>query len=721
MRKLLSKLFGQAADKKVEANVTNSPSPQNDQAERKQKANLAIEQGDFNTAASLLKEAIADESENVDLYTNLGFCLMQQGKIPETEPVLREALRLNPSHIDAHFMLASVLAHQNKLDDAIFEYQRVLELNAGFIYAYKDLAALYMRRQEIDQALEVLDKGINQSQDFIDLHYIKAEIHSNQNQLPQAISSYLHVLRLNPDFSAATLQLAAVYERNAEIEKAIEILSQLHHKQNTDIPTLLHLGRLEMMTKRDKEALVHFEMVVKLDPSSVEGLANYGVMLQADRKLEEALKQYDAALAINPQLAPLWHNKGKIAYDQKRFEDSSQFIRRALELSPHNADAIHHLGIALAGLERYEEAIAQFDLALSLNPQHAFSYFDRGRNYLRLEQYEEALIDLKRAVEIDPQFPEANFELGFANLALGNLEAGFKGYEWRWRCSPLKERLRPFSKPQWQGQRDIQGKTILLYGEQGLGDMIQLIRYVTEVANLGARVILEIHAPLIRLFEKFPGVAEIYKAGDILPSYDLRAPIMSLPYLFKTNLETIPFKENYFDSKQLQQAAKHDWSADIKPSARKKIGVTWAGNRDFMHDRKRSVPFTMFSSIFSQDADFYCLQKELSDQDLEQLKTFPNIPFLGAKLTDMLETAALISHLDLVITVDTSIAHLAGAMGKEVWIMLPFNPDWRWLLKRKDSPWYAHARLFRQATIYDWAGVTQEIKHQLSECLQSKS
>ena len=720
MRKLLSKLFGQSSEEKADVQVAITPPVQDTQAERKQQANLAIEQGRFDTAVDLLNEAITNEADNVDLYTNLGFCLMQLGRIPEAEPVLRTALNHNPSHLDAHFMLASVLAFQNKLDDAISEYQRVLQLNTGFIYAYKDLATLYLRRQEIEQALALLDQGISHAPDFIDLHFIKAEIHNNQNQLTQAIASYLNVLRLNPDFSAATLQLAAAYERNAEIDKAIAVLLQLHQKQNADIPTLLQLGRLEMMTKRDKEALSHFEMVVKLDPTSIEGLANYGVMLQAHSKSEEALKQYDAALALNPQLAPLWHNKGKIAYDDKRYEDSIQFITRALELDPNNADAIHHLGIALAGLERYTEAIAQFDLAISLNPDHAFAYFDRGRNYLRLEQYEKALVDLKHAVKLDPQLPEANFELGFANLALGDLEAGFKGYEWRWLCSPLKERPRLFTKPQWQGQRDIQGKTILLYAEQGLGDMIQLMRYVTEVANLGARVILEIHPPLIRLFEKFPGVAEIYRGGDILPPYDLRAPIMSLPYLFRTRLETIPFKENYFDYKQLQQAAKHDWSAEVKPSTRKKIGVTWAGNPDFMHDKKRSVPFSMFSGIFSQEADFYCLQKELSAQDLQQLSAFPAIPFLGDKLSDMLETAAFISHLDLVITVDTSIAHLAGAMGKEVWIMLPFNPDWRWLLNRKDSPWYAHARLFRQTKMYDWTGVVHEINQELNARLQLK-
>ncbi len=271
---------------------------------------------------------------------------------------------------------------------------------------------------------------------------------------------------------------------------------------------------------------------------------------------------------------------------------------------------------------------------------------------------------------------------------------------------------RSFSAPQWFGAEPIRGKTILLHAEQGLGDTLQFVRYVSRVAAQGARVVLEVQPALKDLISGIEGPAEVIARGEDLPEFDIHCPLLSLPLAFGTRLDTIPADIPYLTVPPDRITA---WSSHLERSALHRVGLAWSGGRTHRNDHNRSIALTHLAPLFADpQIQFVSLQQELRDGDLEILQANPQIVHFGDELHDFADTAAVVSELDVVISVDTSVAHLAGALGKPVWILLPFAPDWRWLLDRKDSPWYPTARLFRQPKIADWDGVIECVRQELS-------
>jgi tetratricopeptide (TPR) repeat protein len=346
---------------------------------------------------------------------------------------------------------------------------------------------------------------------------------------------------------------------------------------------------------------------------------------------------------------------------------------------------------------------------LQIKPDSTNAMVNRGNALRYLGRFDEAIASFDRALAIEPELAEAHWNKGLLLLSRGDFENGLAEYEWRWRRED-EFKPRDFAQPQWQGG-DLAGKTILLHAEQGFGDSIQFLRYVPLVVAKGARVVLELPDALMPLVGRIDGVITMVGRGQRLPDFDLHCPLLSLPLAFGTTLSSIPPFTPY-----LQPPAERmtKWRVLIPRTGRPRVGLVWSGKPSHKNDRNRSIAFVRLSPLLARPGiDFVSLQREYRESDRASLATFPNLLRLDAALSDFADTAAVIESLDLVITVDTAVAHLAGAMGKPVWILLSAVLDWRWLLEREDSPWYPTARLFRQTEIGRWDSVINRVALEL--------
>ena len=467
---------------------------------------------------------------------------------------------------------------------------------------------------------------------------------------------------------------------------------------------------------RPDEALASYDKALALRPDYPEALNNRGVTLFWLNRLDEALASYDKAIALKADDAEALNNRGVVLMELNRLDEALASYDRAIALKPDYADALDNRGSVLRKLNRLDEALASHDAAIALQPECADAFYNRGNALKELNRPDEALASYDRAIALAPDHAEAHWNESLLRLLTGDFERGWPKYEWRWKSKALALRNRNFSQPLWLGADPIHGKTILLHGEQGLGDTIQFCRYAPLVAARGARVIMEVDESLRDLVSGLAGVSRCVSKGDTLPEFDLHCPLLSLPLAFGTRLETIPSTTPYLLAPAPAVAS---WAARLAGKARPRIGMVWSGAPRHREDRNRSIALRTLLPLLDVAATFVSLQRDVRADDAQLLQERSDILHFGGDLRTFSDTAALISHLDLVVTVDTSVAHLAGALGRPVWILLPFIPDWRWLLDRSDSPWYPTARLFRQAASREWQGVVKHIHAELRDWIES--
>jgi Flp pilus assembly protein TadD len=465
------------------------------------------------------------------------------------------------------------------------------------------------------------------------------------------------------------------------------------------------LGRFE-------EALKFFTQAGAVQPNNFAVQFNRGKALKELKRYDEALSAYEQALSLKPDFAEAYNNRGNVLKDLKRYDEALVSYGKATVLKPDYANAYNNQGATLVILQRHDEALASYDKALSLHPAYAEAYNNRGTALEHLRRYDEALASYSKAIELKPDFAEARYHKGMLSLLLGNFADGWRLHEWRWQTAQLQDFAKNFKQPLWLGDPPIAGKTILLHSEQGLGDTIQFARYVPMVEALGATVILGVPVDLLALFHTLEGHFTLIAEGDALPGFDLHCPLMSLPLAFGTTLDSIPARIPYLAADPQKQRA---WQGRLGPKVRPRLGLVWSGNPHHINDRYRSMSLRTLAPLLKEDFEFHSLQKALRAEDWAALADFPQLHSHSEALHDFTDTAALVAELDGVITIDTSVAHLAGALGKPVWILLPYVADYRWLTQRNDSPWYPTARLFRQNSIGDWSNVIEDVIHGLHE------
>ena len=405
-------------------------------------------------------------------------------------------------------------------------------------------------------------------------------------------------------------------------------------------------------------------------------------------------------------------DEGIVLGRQGRLDDAAAMFRHALAADPQHPRAYANLAVALERLGRLDESLAAARRAIELAPGDANPHHTLGKTLVKLNRLSEAIASLRRAVQLAPNDAEAHGSLAKALLLSGDFKHGWVEYEWRWKAPSFVEPRRVFAQPQWTGVARLAGKTILLHHEQGFGDTIQFIRYVPMLAQRGADVIVQAPRELVELIRHMPAAPDVIPIGGSLPQFDFHIPLMSLPLAMNTTLKTIPAQVPY-----LAAAPKvaQVWAERVKndgPGVR--VGLAWAGRATHQDDLQRSMPLHKLAPLSSApNVTFYSLQKWDPNHEVQNPPPGMRLIDAAPRLFDFSDSAALIANLDLVIAVDTAVAHLAGAMGKPVWLLLPFSPDFRWLLERSDSPWYPTMRLFRQPRPGDWdpviAAVAQEL------------
>jgi tetratricopeptide (TPR) repeat protein len=575
--------------------------------------------------------------------------------------------------------------------------------------------------------------------------------HYEAGRLPEAQRSYQRALQLDPGQPDALHMLGIIALQLGEHELSLQMIARAIRGRPSDPHFLNNFGVVNLGLNRLEEALEGFERALAIEPDFCDALRNRGNALQALGRHDEALASYDRALAIRPDYAEALNNRGLVLHEFGRYEEALASYGKALTINPRSAEALSNRGTALEQLKRYDEALASHDQALAIQPEAPEVLANRSDILRVLDRCDEALASSEKALKVRPGFAEALVSRGNAlqalgrcdealasyqqalavkpgdagahwnaavcRLLLGDFARGWREYEWRWESRDLRAARRNFSPPLWLGKEDISGKSVLLHAEQGLGDTIQFARYAQAVAGKGARVFLEVQPALGSLLSDVSGAYKVLRRGDPLPGFDFHCPLMSAPLAFDTRLETIPADGPYLRAKD---AAVQRWENILGRKSAPRIGIAWSGSPAHRNDRNRSMALSRLMPLKSLGATLVSLQNEARAGDENMLQGDWQILHFGPQLGNFSDTAALVSLLDLVISVDTAVAHLAGALGTPVWILLPFAPDWRWLLHREDSPWYPTARLYRQPRAGDWDSVLGRVKRDLASYLAGR-
>jgi tetratricopeptide (TPR) repeat protein len=468
---------------------------------------------------------------------------------------------------------------------------------------------------------------------------------------------------------------------------------------------LLRLGRFE-------DVLATLDRALQLKADDVGLLADRVTTLVKLGRNAEALTGCARLLSLAPGSADVWNLRGTIHDALGRNHEGLADYERALALRPEFPEALSNRAHDLRILARYDEALEGYGRAIAAMPELADAWNGRGNLFQEINRDEDALADYRRALELRPDFAGAHMNEGLCRLRLGDFESGWSKHEWRWRVRDLYPAAREFAQPKWQGTENLAGKEILLHAEQGFGDSIQFVRYVPLVAATGATVLLEVPDELVSLVSGLSGVSRVITLAQRPPSFDFHCPLLSLPAAFGTKLATIPASIPYLEASAERVRR---WQTRLGQTKKLRIGLAWSGNATHKNDQNRSIALARLAPLLSlPGAEFLSLQKGVRPEDAAVMKDLP-ITDIAGELGDFADTAAVVSLVDLVIAVDTSVVHLAGALGRPVWILLPFSPDWRWLQSRDDSPWYPTARLFRQSAIGDWEGVIRNVKKELAK------
>jgi tetratricopeptide (TPR) repeat protein len=536
-------------------------------------------------------------------------------------------------------------------------------------------------------------------------------IAAHQNgRIREAEATYRVILDDNPDNAEALALLGALCLQRGDLDEALRLI--VRSLEINPAQPVAHNNRgvvLQQLGKFDK-AVESFDRAISLGADTPEIYYNRAAAQQALERYTEALADYDRALARRADYPFAYNNRGNVLRALGRGHEALKSYDQAIALKPDFADAHNNRGNVLRRLKHPEEALAAYARALEFRPDFAAAHYNRGVAMQDLNRPGEAIAAFDSAIALHPDYADAQWSKGTIKLLQGEFKHGWRLYEWRWKRPDYLAPRADFAQPLWHGE-PIEGKTVLLRAEQGYGDTIQFCRYAKLVAARGANVILQVQQPLRSLLSSLDGIQRVLAQGEGVPPFDYHCPLLSLPLVFGTDLDSIPADIPYLKPPADRLA---HWQAALGESKKPRIGIAWAGSRKHLNDYHRSVVLLNLVPIFGADAEFFSLQKDLHPADKVLLAGLPQIANIGENFADFADAAAAIAQFDIIISVDTVIAHLAGALGKPVWIMLPFAPEWRWLQKRSDSPWYPTARLFRQPKFNDWPGAIEAVRAALA-------
>lgn len=598
------------------------------------------------------------------------------GRLDEAKQLYLEVLAIDVRHAKSLYGLGLIAHQAGGLDAAAKMMQRAIEVNPRESAYHRSLGAVLKEQRRFDEALAVYGVALSLKSEDEEAHYNLAEILREQGKLQDAERHYRRALELNPACSATYQNLGIVLRRLGRLEEAATSFARALELEPDNVAALNNVGNLLLNSGKAEGARAAFERVVQLAPELAEARNGLGAALQDLGDLDGAEASYREALRLKPELAEARCNLGNLAKRRGQLDTAKLHYEQAAALNPGLVEARSNLGLIAQSQGKLAEAREHFD----------------------------------RAIALDPGSADAPWNLCLLDLLEGKLETGWKDYEIRY--ARPQSAPRRFPGPLWRGE-SLNGARILLHSEQGLGDTLQFLRYVPLVQAAGGAVILDVQAPVRRLAEGMAGVT-LRAEDDAMPEYAWQCPLMGLPLAFGTTLATVPREVPYLTVPQpvLEAANVLEWPQDAL-----RVGLVWSGNPEHKEDRYRSVSLAQLEPVLRvKGVRFFSLQ--LGTPATQQSEMGSPITDLGGAIQDFADTAALVTHLDLVITVDTAVAHLAGALAKPVWVLLPFAPDWRWLTERADSPWYPTMRLFRPPAILAWEPVLGRVRRELEEMVR---
>ena len=718
-------------------------------ASRIVEGNALLERDDFLAAANCYRDAITIEPENAEAHCSLGIALRATGDVPQAEIHLMRALSLDANLVDAHFVLGDLFLAKGLPDVAATHWHHALDIAPDFEAAYLALCRLLAAKGAFGAARQLVSDGIAHLPASADLHFYLGNLQFQDKQYDAAANSYRTALGEQPKRAEILANLGLALLQLGQAGDAAEAFRQTVAIEPHNVEAYFNLGNVLFGQERIADAVDAYRIATTLAPERQEIHGNLGSALLRQGSGMAAIESLRHALALAPASVPAHYNLGAALQSLGRLDEAVEAYRAALAIDPAHSESLFNLGTLLETEGDLAMALQCYEKVTLLDPGHAAAYCNLGRTYQALHRLDDALACYRKALHADanltvarinmsdvfisqtryadavascdailatqPAHADARFNKSVALLAMGEYRAGWHEYESRWHCTGAETKP-TFPHSEWDGQQSLAGKTILLYTEQGLGDTLQFIRYASLVAQRGAIVHVLAPQPLQTLVAGCAGVAAVFTPGQLLAPFDYHCALMSLPLLLGTTLANIPADVPYLTG---SVEKKRHWQGRLDSLGSKaalRVGLAWAGNpRKHQRaaqatDRMRSLRFDQIAPLLEvadvDNVEFFSLQ--LGDEAVAQLNGDPRVIDFTADLHDFEDTAALMSNLDLVISVDTSVVHLAGAIGKPVWVLNRYNTCWRWLTGRRDSPWYPTARLFRQPSLGDWASVIAE-------------
>ncbi len=640
-----------------------------------------------------------------------GLTLQQQGKLAEAARLYEDILAADKTHVAALHCLGAIAYQTGNLERAVTLIANAVRINPKIASAdpYRGAALNQLNRHE--EALAICNEAITLKPDFAEAHYNRGNALYGLGRPDEALASYDRAIAIRPDFAEAWSNRGNVLQNLKRLDDALVSCDKAIARKPNYAPAHYNRGNALYDLRRFDEALASYNRAIELKPDYAQAFYNRGKALADLKRPEDALASYDKAIALKPDYAQAWCNRGNLLNDTRRFEEALASYDKAIALKPDYAEAWSNKGTALQYLNRLDEAMADHDKAVALKPDYAEAWCNRGSVLNCLKRPEDALAAFNRAIALKPDFGQAYFNRAITELGLGDMENGWRDYEWRRKIVEMSGN-RVFPRPLLTSAADARGKTVLVHFEHGFGDTIQYCRYLEKLHQAGAKILFNTQDQLKSLVQSLDAPITFVGLDDPSLSYDYQVPLMSLPLVFETRVETIPAKTAYLSA---DAALVEKWRGRLGGNGFK-IGICWMGDMAHIKGHNgRFFPADCFEPLSRlPNVRLISLQKGEGEKQLDSLPAGMTVETLGGEWKTFDDTAAIMKGLDLVITTDTVIANLAGALGVPTWVAIQYVPDWKWMFDRPDSPWYPTMRLFRQKTDGDWQSVFEEIKAALS-------
>jgi len=675
--------------------------------------------GQWDQALACYQQVLTTHADHFDAAQLAGTLCLQGGEPQAALHYLNRALAIRPEAFFVWGHRATALLHLERPSEALTDFNHAISLKPDYRDGYNNRGLCHMAMHQWQDALADFDRALSLVPHAPDTLMNQGIVLSKLNRFTQAQVAFEKALALNPNVAEAYSNLGNLHLERGMSAQAIAYFHKALTLRAHYPEAWLNLGNAHRQLEQTSEALAAYQRAVDLAPSWAPAWRALGLAFKDAYRFSDAVTALNKAIELDPEEIDAYINRGNAHMELGRFEAALADFEFARAASPAQAPLWVNCGNAYEALERLDDALACHSMALTLDPEFIEAYSNRGHVQLERLDLPAALADFEAALQRQPEFGDARWNRALAWLQSGRLADGFKEYEWRWHTERGAGRRfrRHFAQPLWLGEGDLRGKTLLVYAEQGLGDTLQFARFIPMLEALGARVIFEVQRPLVPLLSAhlLHSHATVIAKGDALPDFDWQVPIMSLASAFQVDLASVPHSIPYIEADPVR-VAKVTSVLNTRASGRFKIAIAWKGNTRGLVDR-RAFALERFKSIAEiPGVELISVQKNEGSEELHQtslgfqVTTFPepfdDVPFL--------DTAAVFRAVDLIITSDTSLTHLAGALGCHTFLPLRFAAEWRWLLDRSDSPWYPNHRLFRQPVLGDWESVFTHMRHHIT-------